>query len=46
MKAAIERSRAAQIERKKQQKEDDAKANKEYAEFWRLRNEELQIAEQ
>jgi uncharacterized protein YijF (DUF1287 family) len=41
MKANIERSRKAQIDRKKKQKEDDSKANKEYSEFWRLRNEEL-----
>jgi uncharacterized protein YijF (DUF1287 family) len=41
MKANIERSRQAQIDRKKKQKEDDSKANKEYSEFWRLRNEEL-----
>lgn len=46
MKQAIERSRALQIEKKKQQKEQEKKEEKEFAEFWRVRNEELQMAEQ
>jgi len=46
MKQAIEKSRKNQIIRA--QKEEDAKKleNVEFSEFWKLRNEELAIAEQ
>jgi len=41
MRAAIERSRQLQILRKQKEKESKKKEDKEFAEFWRLRNEEL-----
>ena len=46
MKDAIERSRALQIERKKQEAAAKKQEEKDFAEFWRIRNEELQLAEQ
>ena len=46
MKAAIEKSRANQIERKKKEVDDKKREEMEFAEFWKLRNEELAIAEQ
>ena len=46
MKAAIEKSRANQIERKLKDAEDKKREELEFAEFWKLRNEELAIAEQ
>ena len=46
MKTAIERSRALQIERKKQEAASKKQEDKDFAEFWRIRNEELQMAEQ
>jgi len=46
MKAAIEKSRANQIERKTKETEDKKREELEFAEFWKLRNEELAIAEQ
>ena len=46
MKSAIERSRALQIERKKQEAASKKQEDKDFAEFWRIRNEELQLAEQ
>jgi len=46
MKAAIEKSRANQIERKNKEGEDKKREELEFAEFWKLRNEELAIAEQ
>lgn len=46
MKAAIDRSRALQIQRKQQNKIQTKKEEQEFAEFWRIRNEELQLAEQ
>lgn len=46
MKTAIERSRALQIERKKQEAASKKQEDKDFAEFWRIRNEELQLAEQ
>lgn len=45
MKAAIEKSRANQIERKQKESEDKKREELEFAEFWKLRNEELAIAE-
>jgi len=41
MKQAIERSRAIQIERKKQEAAAKKQEDKDFAEFWRIRNEEL-----
>lgn len=38
MKQAIDRSRALQIERKQKMKSDEVKEEKEFAEFWRIRN--------
>ena len=46
MKAAIDRSRALQIQRKQQEREQQKKEEKEFAEFWRIRNDELSLAEQ
>ncbi len=46
MKEAIERSRQQQIERKQQEKHQDNQEQKEFTEFWKIRNEELAIAEQ
>jgi len=45
MKAAIEKSRANQIERKHKESEDKKREELEFAEFWKLRNEDLAIAE-
>lgn len=38
MKQAIDRSRALQIERKQKGKADEQREEKEFAEFWRVRN--------
>ena len=46
MKASIEKSRANQIERKVKDQEEKKREELEFAEFWKLRNEELAIAEQ
>lgn len=46
MKQAIERSRALQIDRKTKNKADECKEEKDFAEFWKIRNQELQLAEQ
>lgn len=46
MKNAIEKSRANQIARKKREQQDKQQEELEFAEFWKLRNEELAIAEQ
>lgn len=46
MKAAIDRSRALQIQRKNQEKLQTKKEEQEFAEFWRIRNDELTLAEQ
>jgi len=45
MKLAIEKSRSNQLNRKK--REDDHKKQEEieFSEFWKMRNEELSIAE-
>ena len=45
MKQAVERSRALQIDRKKQNKHAEKQEEKDFSEFWRVRNEELQMAE-
>lgn len=45
MKAAIEKSRTNQINRKKKEEEERKNDEIEFAEFWKLRNEELAIAE-
>jgi hypothetical protein len=41
MKAAIERSRQLQINRKKAVKNGTVQEDKEFADFWKVRNEEL-----
>jgi len=41
MKNAIERSRMLQIERKKQEAAAKHQEDRDFAEFWRIRNEEL-----
>lgn len=46
MKLAIERSRQLQIERKNKEKQAAKQEDVEFAQFWRTRNEELQLAEQ
>lgn len=46
MKQAIERSRALQIEKKQNQKANAIQEEKDFAQFWKVRNEELQMAEQ
>ena len=46
MKAAIEKSRKNQIDRKNKEIADAKREEMEFAEFWKLRNEELAIAEQ
>lgn len=46
MKAAIEKSRKNQIDRKNREVAEGKKEEMEFAEFWKLRNEELAIAEQ
>ena len=45
MKAAIERSRKNQINRKQNEAAAARVEELEFAEFWKLRNEELAIAE-
>jgi len=45
MKAAIEKSRQNQMDRKNRENNDKKNAELEFAEFWKLRNEELAIAE-
>lgn len=45
MKSAIEKSRAAQLEKKRQEDEAKKGEEREFSEFWKLRNEELAIAD-
>lgn len=46
MKAAIEKSRKNQLDRKLKEQADAKAEQREFSEFWKLRNEELAIAEQ
>ncbi len=46
MKNAIERSRKMQIEKRRMEKEMEKKEEEEFAKYWRVRNQELQEAEQ
>jgi hypothetical protein len=46
MKEAIERSRRMQIERRRMEKDMEKKDEQEFAAYWRVRNQELQEAEQ
>ena len=46
MKQAIDRSRALQIERKQNEKAAEKNEEKDFAQFWKVRNQELQLAEQ
>jgi hypothetical protein len=46
MKQAIDRSRALQVERKQKERADEKRDEKEFSEFWKIRNQELQLAEQ
>jgi hypothetical protein len=41
MKQAIDRSRALQVERRQKERETENKEAKEFAEFWKVRNQEL-----
>lgn len=45
MKAAIEKSRSNQMGRKRREEEERKQEELEFSEFWKLRNEELAIAE-
>ena len=45
MKAAIEKSRSNQMQRKRREDDDTKQEELEFSEFWKLRNEELAIAE-
>lgn len=45
LKEAIEKSRQQQLAKKKQEREADQLDQKEFSYFWKLRNEELQVAE-
>lgn len=45
MKHAIEKSRANQIDRKNAEAAAKKREEMEFSEFWKLRNEELAIAE-
>ena len=46
MKQAIDRSRALQVQRRQKEKETELKEAKDFSEFWKVRNQELQQAEQ
>lgn len=46
MKEAIERSRKSQIDKKQAEKYQEKQEQQEFSEFWKIRNEELAIAEQ
>lgn len=46
LKGAIEKSRKNQINRKNAELDSKKREENEFAEFWKLRNEELAIAEQ
>ena len=46
MKAAIERSRQLQMHRKQAQKAAQVAEDRDFAQFWKVRNEELQLAEE
>lgn len=46
MKEAIEKSRKNQLARKDREMAAKKQEEREFAEFWKLRNEELAIAEQ
>jgi len=46
MKEAIDKSRALQVQRKRAEDGAKKQEEKDFAEFWRIRNEELQLAEQ
>jgi hypothetical protein len=38
MKQAIDRSRALQVERKQKERADEKREEKEFSEFWKIRN--------
>lgn len=46
MKAAIDRSRKLQTLQREQEREHDRLQNIEFAEFWKKRNLELQLADE
>lgn len=46
MKEAIEKSRQQQINKRLNEKEQGKVEEQEFTEFWKIRNEELAIAEQ
>ena len=41
MKQAIDRSRQLQVERNTKRKADDLQEEKDFADFWKVRNQEL-----
>jgi len=45
MKDAIEKSRKMQMQRRTMEKEMEKKEEEEFAQYWRVRNEELQNTE-
>lgn len=45
MKSAIEKSRKMQMDRKKLEKDLERQEEEEFAEYWKIRNKELQEAE-
>ena len=46
MKLSIEQSRSSQVTKKLNDKEQAKKEEKEFTEFWKIRNDELEIARQ
>lgn len=46
LKEMIDKSRYQQMEKRRLEKERDNNEQKEFTEFWKIRNEELAIAEQ
>lgn len=46
MKEQIERSRKQQIDKRRSEKDTEKRDEKEFAEFWKIRNEELAVSEE
>ena len=46
LKEQIERSRKLQIDKRMNEKNTEKRDEKEFADFWKIRNDELQIAEE
>ena len=45
MKEQIEKSRALQIQKKRDEKDREVAQQKQFSEFWKMRSDELQVAE-